>query len=49
MKHLYNLATEALMPFATTYLCEADFFSVLAMFRNETRNRLESEDDIRCA
>ena len=48
LKYLCDLATEALMPFATTYLCEAGF-SLLAMIKNETRNRLQPEDDMRCA
>ena len=45
LKHLCDLATEDLMPFATTYLCEAGF-SLLAMIKKETRNRLYPENDI---
>lgn len=48
LKKLGDLATQALMPFPTTYLCESGF-SVLAMLKNEGRSRLQPEDDMRCA
>ena len=41
-------AIKRLIPFATTYLCEADF-STLAAIKAKMRNRLDSENDIRCA
>ena len=41
-------ATKALLPFPTTYLCEAGF-SALAMIKTKYRNQLQPEDDIRCA
>ena len=41
-------ATKALLPFSTTYLCEA-VFSALAMIKTKYRNQLQPEDDIGCA
>ena len=41
-------ATKALLPFSTTYLCEAGF-SALAMIKTKYRNQLQPEDDMRCA
>ena len=41
-------ATKALLPFPTTYLCEAGF-SALAMIKTKYRNHFQPEDDIRCA
>ena len=48
LKKLGDLATKALMPFPTTYLCEAGF-SVLAILKHKGRSRLNPEDDMRCA
>ena len=39
--------TIALLPFPTTYLCEAGF-STLAMVKTKYQNQLQPEDDIRC-
>ena len=41
-------ALKALLPFATTYLCEAGF-SALAVTKTKYRNRLQPEDDLRCS
>ncbi|XP_077969505.1 protein FAM200A-like [Styela clava] len=41
-------ATKTLLPFPTTYLCEAGF-SALTMIKTKYRNQLQPEDDIRCA
>ena len=37
-----------LIPFSSTYLCEAEFSSLLAI-KIKQRNKLESEGDLRCA
>ena len=41
-------AATALLPFPTTYMCESGF-STLTMIKTKYRNRLQPEDDIRCA
>ena len=41
-------ATKVLLPFPTSYLCEAAF-SVLAMVKTKHRNQLRPEHDLRCA
>ena len=41
-------ALKALLPFATTHLCEAGF-SALAVTKTKYRNRLQPEDDLRCS
>ena len=41
-------ALKALLPFATTYLCEASF-SALTVMKTKYRNRLQPEDDLRCS
>ena len=48
LSDLCKQAATALLPFPTTYLCESDF-STLTMIKTKYRNRLQSEDDIRCA
>ena len=47
LSDLCKQATIALLPFSTTYLCEAGF-STLAMVKTKYRNQLQPEDDIRC-
>ena len=39
--------TNTLLPFRTTYLCDAGF-SALAVIKTKNRNQLQPEDDIRC-
>ena len=41
-------AIKRLIPFASTYPCEAGF-STLAAIKTKMRNRLDPENDIRCA
>ena len=48
LSDLWKEATIALLPFPTTYLCEAGF-STLAMVKTKYRNQLQPEDDLRCA
>ena len=43
-----KIALHSLLPFVSTYLCESAF-STMLLIRTEHRNRLELEDDIRCA
>lgn len=45
---LSNEAEKALLPFPTTYLCEAGF-SCLAVMKNKYRSRLDPQHDMRCA
>lgn len=45
---LVKRATSILVPFATTYLCEAGF-SVLISITTKSRNRLNVEDNMRLA
>ena len=48
LSDLSKQATIALLPFPTTYLCEAGF-SILAIVKTKYRNQFQLEDDIRCA
>ena len=41
------IALKTLMPFPSTYLCEAAFSTMLAM-KNKARNRLNIQADMRC-
>ncbi|XP_065675670.1 protein FAM200A-like [Hydra vulgaris] len=43
-----TIALKALIPFSTSYLCEAGFSAVLSI-KTKKRNRLEIDADIRCA
>ena len=45
---LTRIVLRKLLPFATTYLCESSF-STLLQLKSSTRNRLKVEDDLRCA
>ena len=45
---LTRIVLRKLLPFATTYLCESSF-STLLQLKTNTRNRLKVEDDLRCA
>ena len=45
---LAKRALEVLVPFATTYLCEAGF-STLLHIKTKARNRLDASDDMRVA
>lgn len=45
---LSNEAEMALLPFPTTYLCEAGF-SALVVIKTAYRNRLDASHDLRCA
>ena len=42
------IALRVLVPFASTYLCEAGF-STIVNIKTKTRNRLDVEDDMRLA
>ena len=44
---LTRIVLRKLLPFATTYLCESSF-STLLQLKTNTRNRLKVEDDLRC-
>ena len=52
MKDSYPKTTEKaphiLIPFVSTYLCESGFSSLLQI-KSKQRNRLDVEDDLRCA
>ena len=41
-------ALRILIPFVSTYLCESGFSSLLQI-KSKQRNRLDVEDDLRCA
>ena len=43
-----KVALRLLLPFVLTYLCESGF-STMLLIKTAHRNRLELEDDIRCA
>ena len=43
-----KVALRGLLPFVSTYLCESGF-STMLVIKTAHRNRLELEDDIRCA
>ena len=45
---LTRIVLRKLLPFATTYLWESSF-STLLQIKTSTRNRLKVEDDLRCA
>ena len=45
---LAKRALQSILPFVTTYLCEAGF-STLLNIKTKSRNRLEAEDDMRVA
>lgn len=45
---LVKEAEKALLPFPITYLCEAGF-STLVVIKNKCRNRLDPQNDVRCA
>ena len=45
---LTKIVLQKLLPFATTYLCESSF-STLLQLKTTTRNRLKVKDDLRCA
>ncbi|CAM1332448.1 ZBED8 (predicted) [Pycnogonum litorale] len=45
---LAERALEVLVPFATTYLCETGF-STLVHIKTKARNRLDASDDMRVA
>ena len=48
LSDLCKQAAMALLPFPTTYLCESGF-STLTMIKMKYLNRLQPEDDIKCA
>jgi hypothetical protein len=48
LSQLCSEASNALLPFPTTYLCESGF-SVLAFIKSNRRSKLNPEDDMRCA
>ena len=48
LSDLCKQAATALLPFPTTYLYESGF-STLTMIKTKYRNRLQPEDDSRCA
>ncbi len=43
-----EIALRLLLPFSTTYLCES-CFSTFLQIKNESRNRLDVDPDMRCA
>lgn len=43
-----KIALHKLLPFVTTYLCESGF-SILLNIKSKARNRLQVQDDLRCA
>lgn len=43
-----KFALKVLIPFSSTYLCESGF-STLLVIKSKARNRLDAEDDMRCA
>lgn len=45
---LLREADKVLLPYPTTYLCEAGF-SALVVIKTKYRNRLDPQHDIRCA
>jgi len=45
---LYSRVMRILIPFGSTYRCEAGFSALLSI-KTKARNRLEVEDDLRCA
>ena len=45
---LSETALRLLLPFPTTYFCET-WFSSLLVIKSKYRNRLDAEDDLRCA
>ena len=45
---LTDIAIKVLLPFASTYLCESGFSTLLAI-KCKARNKLQVEDDLRCA
>ena len=48
LSDLCKQATIALLPFRTTYLCEAGFLT-LEMVKTKYRNQLQPKDDTSCA
>ena len=47
-QNVAKVCLRKLLPFASTYLCESGFSSLLHL-KTKARNRLEVEDDLRCA
>ncbi|XP_066981084.1 zinc finger BED domain-containing protein 5-like [Macrobrachium rosenbergii] len=42
-----EIALQLLLPFSTTYLCDSGF-STLLQIKNQSRNRLDVDPDMRC-